>query len=39
VNKSRQDVAYNILDLAERPSDEVIQAICNVEHVSALRVI
>ena len=39
VNKSRQDVAYNILDLAERPSDEVIQAICNVEHVNTLRVI
>lgn len=39
VNKSRNDVAYNILDLAERLSDEVITAIRDVEHVISLRVI
>ncbi|WP_188150690.1 3-phosphoglycerate dehydrogenase family protein [Teredinibacter waterburyi] len=39
VNKSRNDVAYNILDLAIRPNDSVIEAIKNVEHVSSLRVI
>lgn len=39
VNKSRNDVAYNILDLAERPSDELISLIKNVDHVISLRVI
>ncbi len=39
VNKSRNDVAYNILDLTEKPSEEVIQAIRNVEHVISLRVL
>ncbi|MFL0810672.1 MAG: 3-phosphoglycerate dehydrogenase [Agarilytica sp.] len=37
VNKSRNNVAYNILDLMEKPSDDVIQAIRNVEHVISLR--
>lgn len=39
VNKSRNDVAYNILDLAERPSDAIIDKIRTVEHVISLRVI
>ncbi len=39
VNKSRNDVAYNILDLAECPSDEVIDSIKAVEHVISLRVL
>ncbi|VUD69024.1 D-3-phosphoglycerate dehydrogenase [Thalassocella blandensis] len=39
VNKSRNDVAYNILDVAERPSEDVIGLIKNVEHVISLRVI
>ena len=39
VNKSRNDVAYNILDLAEKPSEDVINLIRNVEHVISLRVI
>lgn len=39
VNKSRNDVAYNILDLAEKPSDDVIAALKAVEHVISLRVI
>ena len=37
VNKSRNDVAYNILDLDSRPSDDVIKQIENVEHVLSLR--
>ncbi len=39
VNKSRNDVAYNILDLEEKPSDDVIQALGQVEHVISLRVV
>lgn len=39
VNKSRKEVAYNILDLEERPNDDVIDAIKAVEHVISLRVI
>lgn len=39
VNKSRNDVAYNILDLAEKPSDDVIAALKDVEHVISLRVL
>ena len=39
VNKSRGDVAYNILDLEEHPNDEVLQLIKNVEHVINLRLI
>ena len=39
VNKSRNDVAYNILDLEEMPSDDVIQAIRDEEHVISLRVV
>jgi len=39
VNKSRNDVAYNILDIDSCPSDTVIEAIKNVEHVISLRVI
>lgn len=39
VNKSRNDVAYNILDVAEPPADSVIAQIRAVEHVISLRVI
>ncbi|WP_086931049.1 3-phosphoglycerate dehydrogenase family protein [Agarilytica rhodophyticola] len=39
VNKSRNEVAYNILDLADKPSDDVIECIKNVEHVISLRVL
>ncbi len=39
VNKSRDDVAYNILDLAEHPSEDVIELIKNVEHIINLRLI
>ena len=39
VNKSRADVAYNILDLEEKPNAAVIDALSAVEHVISLRVI
>ena len=39
VNKSRNDVAYNILDLEAKPSDDVIAAITAVKHVISLRVV
>jgi len=37
VNKSRDEVAYNILDLDSKPSDEVLSILKNVEHVFHLR--
>ena len=39
VNKSRGDVAYNIIDVELAPSAEVIAALTKVEHVIAVRVI
>ncbi|WP_370978347.1 3-phosphoglycerate dehydrogenase family protein [Agaribacterium sp. ZY112] len=39
VNKSRNDVAYNILDIEGTPSFEAIEAIRSAEHVSSVRVI
>ncbi|WP_045858840.1 3-phosphoglycerate dehydrogenase family protein [Teredinibacter purpureus] len=39
VNKSRNNVAYTILDFDARPSDAVIEALSKVEHVISLRVI
>ncbi|MGB1310812.1 MAG: phosphoglycerate dehydrogenase [Leucothrix sp.] len=39
VNKSRGEVAYNILDLAAVPSDVVIEALQNAEHVISVRVL
>jgi len=39
MNKSRNNVAYNILDLVERPGDAIIQSIREVEHVISLRVL
>lgn len=39
VNKSRGDVAYNIIDVEEAPSVAVIDALTKVEHVIAVRVI
>ena len=37
VNKSRDDVAYNILDLDSKPSEAVFDILKNVEHVFNLR--
>lgn len=39
VNKSRGELAYNILDLAARPGDDVVQAIGGTKHVKRVRVI
>lgn len=39
VNKSRGEVAYNIIDLEVAPSAEVVAALKTVEHVIAVRVI
>lgn len=39
VNKSRGDVAYNIIDLASEPSADVIAAVQAIEHVIRIRVL
>jgi len=39
INKSRNDVAYNIIDLAEKPSDDVISQIESIEGVINVRLI
>ena len=39
VNKSRGDVAYNIIDVELTPTAAVIEALSKVEHVIAVRVI
>jgi D-3-phosphoglycerate dehydrogenase len=39
VNKSRGEVAYNIIDVQAAPSAAVIDALTKVEHVIAVRVI
>lgn len=39
VNKSRGDVAYNIIDVDVEPSAEVIDKLVKIEHVIAVRVI
>lgn len=39
VNKSRGDIAYNIIDVEQVPAAAVVDAIKAVEHVIALRVI
>ena len=37
INKSRADVAYNLLDVADAPSAELIDAICAIETVMNVR--
>lgn len=39
VNKSRDDVAYNIIDLEEQPSEQIVGAIQAVEGVKRVRLI
>ena len=39
VNKSRGDVAYNIIDVEAAPAASVIEALAKVDHVIAVRVI
>lgn len=37
LNKSREEVAYTILDIEQEPNDELLSAISNVEHVFNVR--
>ncbi len=39
MNKSRGDVAYNIIDVEQAPHPELLQAILQVEHVIAARLL
>jgi len=39
VNKSRNEVAYNILDLENIPSDAVVEALRSTDHVTSVRVL
>lgn len=39
LNKSRGDVAYNIIDVEQEPSDELVKSIEKVEHVIGVRVL
>jgi D-3-phosphoglycerate dehydrogenase / 2-oxoglutarate reductase len=39
INKSREDVAYNLIDLAEHPDQGLLDAICNIDSVINVRVL
>lgn len=39
VNKSRGDIAYNIIDLEQAPTEALVQAVTATEHVIAVRVV
>ena len=39
INKSRGELAFNIIDVEARPGDDVVSAIAAVEHVIRVRVI
>ena len=39
VNKSRGDVAYNILDLETVPTDTILESLRNTEYVTSVRVL
>ncbi|MEM7080566.1 MAG: phosphoglycerate dehydrogenase [Pseudomonadota bacterium] len=39
INKSRDDVAYNIIDIASAPDQGLLDAICGIDSVINLRVI
>ena len=39
INKSRDDVAYNLIDLSEAPDQGLIDAIAQIESVINVRVI
>ena len=39
MNKSRGEVAYNIIDVEQQPSDTVIESIKGVDHVTMVRVV
>jgi D-3-phosphoglycerate dehydrogenase len=37
INKSRGEVAYNLIDVVDEPSDSVIADICAIESVMNVR--
>ncbi|MEN9376945.1 MAG: hypothetical protein RL710_2102, partial [Pseudomonadota bacterium] len=39
VNKSRGELAFNIIDLENAPTESVVSAIQGIEHVIRVRVI
>ena len=39
INKSRDDVAYNLIDLAEAPDEGLLDAIRSIESVIGVRVL
>ena len=39
MNKSRGELAFNIIDVETKPTDDVVSAIAAVEHVIRVRVI
>ena len=39
INKSRDDVAYNLIDLAEAPDQGLIDAICSIDSVINVRLL
>lgn len=39
VNKSRGDIAYNIIDLEQPPTEAVVAAVAHVDHVISVRVV
>jgi D-3-phosphoglycerate dehydrogenase len=39
INKSRDDLAYNLIDLSEAPDEGLLQAIRDIESVIDVRVI
>ena len=39
LNKSRDDIAYNIIDVESEPSEALLAAIYEVEHVIKVRVV
>ena len=39
INKSRDDIAYNLIDLSEAPDQGLIDAIAKIESVTNVRVI
>jgi D-3-phosphoglycerate dehydrogenase len=39
INKSRDDIAYNLIDVAQVPCDEVLKKILDVEGVITVRVL
>jgi D-3-phosphoglycerate dehydrogenase len=39
LNKSRQDVAYNLIDIETEPGPELLSALENIEGISNVRII